>query len=90
MQFLTDEVKQNIQKAIQNNKIHFIERNGQTIGFHTWEEKGDKIFINNLWIEKAYRNKDNLLSLRKYFRNMYLGKIHYWRNRKSKRMVSYV
>ncbi len=82
LQYLTPKVKQNIQEAISDHRIHYLERDGKTIGFHTWEEKGDKIFINNLWIEEQYRNKNNLLSLRKYFRDMYSGKVHYWRNRK--------
>ena len=83
-QLLNDEVKQNIREAIKDNRIHWLEKNGKTIGFHTWEDEGDRIFINNMWIKEEYRDKDNLLNLRKYFRQMYpSGKSFYWNKRKT-------
>ncbi len=88
-QLLTDKVKDNIRIAVQENRIHWINKGNKTIGFHTWEEHNGKILINNLWIEEKYRNKDNLLNLRKLFRTIYPKTKFYWKSRKRKRMVEY-
>ncbi len=89
--YLTEDVKKSIREAIDENHIHFLEKDREIIGFHTWEDEGNRIFINNLWIEKEHRNNNNLLSLRKYFREKYpSGKSFYWRNRKKREEVLYV
>lgn len=70
-QFLTDEVKQEIKEAIQDNHFKWI----GNVGFFTWFEinKNSKlyIFINNLWIKSEYRGKTPLFWIRKFLRDKY-------------------
>ena len=87
--YLTPKVKQNIKEAFDSGRLHFIEKNGNTIGFHTWEIKDNKIVIYNLWIDKKYRDKNNLLFLRDYFRKKYPLFKFIWRNRKKGKLVEY-
>ena len=86
-QFLTDEVKQEIKEAQQDNHFAWI----GDAGFFTWFEirKNNKlyIFINNLWIEPEHRGKKSLFWLRKFLKDKYPNiEYGYWEreNKKTK------
>jgi hypothetical protein len=89
---LIAEVKEQIAKAVEGNLFNFvINKNNHIIGFYTIQEKkegvGFKVFINNLYIFKRYRDKGNLLYLRNLIKQKY-GSVRcaYWRSRKKQKI----
>lgn len=85
-----DNVRNYLNKAILDDRLRFLSKDGQMIGFYAWDEKhdekGTEIFVNNMLILKKYCGKYNLHKIATYFRERYkdLHKI-YWQNRKLKR-----
>lgn len=75
--------------AIRRERFKFIECKGEKVGFFTWFEhdNGKCIFVNNMYIEPAFRSRNNLLWVRKVIRDFYLKKYEdvYWRNRRRNR-----
>ena len=76
-----------LQDSINTGKFGFIVYKQKCVGFLSWRELYDEdgnlcVFLDNLIIEKEDRNKNNLLSLRKFFRDKYRGKVRfaYWSN----------
>ncbi len=79
LDFLTDEVKEEIKEAQELGHFKWIE----DTGFFTWfeVEKNDKlyIYINNLWIQPEYRGKTSIFWIRRFLRNKYPNvKYGYW------------
>lgn len=81
-----------IADCIKNNRF-FIEYNeGKIVIFLTWEDNlidGKRyIFINNLWIEPEYRNKQTLVRVRTALKYLlkYVYKF-YWHNRKKDKVI---
>ena len=64
-------IVRSLDRAIEDKNIYWIERDNKTIGFATYKEKADKIFLNYCFIYKKFRGKYNLLSLRKFFRGIH-------------------
>lgn len=76
---------ESIADAVVDGNIKAIMRYGLPIGFFSWIEKKKDgklfIFINNMLIKRKFRNKTNLLFLRKFFRYKYPDMdIAYWWN----------
>jgi hypothetical protein len=79
------EVERQFKEAFEKGRFKTIIRNGKMIGFFTWQVTDGKVFINNMFILKEFRDKGNLLYLRRLFKGiMFPGcKCFYWKNRKS-------
>lgn len=65
------EVVEDIRDARKGRRIHVLKRNGNKIGFFTWHEQPTGIYVNNLIVFRDYRNPNNLLHLRKVFRDRF-------------------
>ncbi len=76
------EVAKEVEKAIEDKHFLIIEKDGKDIGFLTYFEKPDGIFVNNCIIYKNFRGIINLIYLRKFFREKYKGLKFYWRSKK--------
>lgn len=72
-------------EAVKNNNFLFEIIDNEVVKFVTWYPTGDKILVNNLWVDSKYRHKDSLLIIRKYLRNLY--KTGVWFNRKKQKMI---
>lgn len=85
------QLKQELKEAIEDNKFDFIRKDGREIGFLTWIIPNNVdlvIYINNLYIEDGFRNRTNLLFLRKYFKEKYpTCKMFYWHKNKTQGYV---
>ena len=86
LEFLTDEVKQDIKEAQQEGHFKWID----DVGFFTWFEyrKNGKlyIYINNLWIQPENRKKIPLFWIRKFLKDKYSDiQFGYWHNEKKNR-----
>jgi hypothetical protein len=84
------EVIDECNEAAEKNQIFIIEKGGQEIGFFTFFEIRDKIFFNNGVIYKEFRDRFNLLSIRKFFREMYPGRRLYWYSKKRNKKLCIV
>lgn len=73
-----------INKAVDEKKIYWIGNKQGLIGFATYKEKEDKVLLNYCFIYKRFRDRCNLLSLRKFFRDKYDNFI--WHSRRRNRM----
>ena len=83
---LADEIK----GCILGRRFEFIKKGDIVIGFFTWHYKDDKILINNMCILPIFRNRNNLLFLRKYLRSkLYNYNKFYWENRKKQKEVAW-
>ena len=83
--YLRAELKESLDKG--NFSFIFNPKSGQDIGFFTWliMKKGNLpcIYVNNMCVLKEFRNKDNLLFLRHFFREKYPHmEFTYWKNEK--------
>lgn len=87
------EVIQQINNAFYDRTFRFLVKEGRTIGFFTWfkkyREDGIHIFINNMCILKEYKNKNNLLHLRKILmKDIYPNAVCFsWYNRKKNKSI---
>ena len=77
--------KEEIKRAIKEDRILFLKKGDREIGFFTYDPHKDGVYIGNMWIDEEYRKTNNLLFLRKYFRDMF--KKGNWKNRKKGRLV---
>jgi hypothetical protein len=82
-----EEVLSQIDRAIAEGRFKEIQKDGFVIGFFTFKPKEDSIFINNCVICEKYRNRENLLYLRQFFRQMFNGCTFYWKSKKRGRMA---
>lgn len=85
-----ENIKQDIIECIEGGRFQFIIKDNRRIGFMTWHEilKNRKLhlFINNMIVFKEYRNKNNLLNIRQFFKEKYPNRNWaFWRNRKKDR-----
>jgi len=77
-------VKVEIEDAILNGTFEFLKKGNQIIGFYTYFDNNGEILINNMCVMKQFRDKNNLLPLRKYLRNKLKQYNKFrWKNRKS-------
>lgn len=81
-----------IAECVKNNRF-FVEYNeGNIVLFLTWEdnliENKRYIFVNNLWIDPAYRNKNTLIKIRFALKYL-LSNVYkfYWHNRKKDKLI---
>jgi hypothetical protein len=79
-----EKIRLSLQEAVQTDTLRFIYRDNIPVGFYSWKVYSKGIFINNLFILKGYRNRDNLLYLRNWFREKMVNGKFYWKNRKTK------
>lgn len=89
-----ESVVESISDAVANDRIRALTKNNITIGFFTWRLfiKNEKkyVYIENLCILKKYRKSSNLLSLRKFFRNLYPNiSFAYWDSQKKNRWCAF-
>lgn len=73
-------------KAINEDRVCFIPKGNDLVGFLTWEKRKDKILINKCVVFKKYRSRFSLIELRHYFRYMFKGMQFYWKSRKRNRI----
>lgn len=73
-----------LDKAINDKKIYWIGNRQGIIGFATYKDKVDKIFLDYCFIYKEFRDRCNLLSLRKFFREIHDN--FAWKSRKRNRL----
>lgn len=85
------QLKEELQEAVREHRFSFIKKNGIDIGFFTWIIPNSVdlvIYINNLYIEEPFRNRFNLLFLRRYFKNKYPNcSMFYWHKYKTQSYV---
>lgn len=84
------EVIEEVNKAVEDSHFFIIEKDGSDIGFLTYFEKGDKVFINNCVVYRKFRSVASLMSLRRFFRSAYEGKRFYWRSKKRNGKLCFV
>lgn len=85
------DVYNSISDSIDAGQFEFIVKDGNNIGFYSWEIwKPNNIFINNLFIYRNHRGVFNIISLRKIFRSRYseIGAFH-WKSRKRNKPVKF-
>lgn len=77
------EVRGQIAEALEKKQFKLVIKEGKPAGFFTWQVSGDEVFINNMFILRQYRGKDNFFAFRRFFREKYPDtKLFYWQNRK--------
>ena len=80
---IDDDCKKEIEDAIIDGRFEFLKKGDTIIGFYVWHNKDGQIFINNMCVLKMYRDKNNLLPLRKYLRDKLKKHNEFcWKNRK--------
>lgn len=79
-----ERVSHDIDRAIQEGKVYWIEKDSKTIGFATYREKADRLLMEYCFIYKAFRDKANLLSLRQFFRSIHTNFV--WHSRRRNRV----
>jgi len=84
------EVINQVEDAAVNRRFLWLERAGKIIGFLTYMEKNNKVFINNCIIYKSYRNAFNFIALRRFFRSNFKGKQFYWENKRKNDKLCFV
>lgn len=73
-------------QAANDDRLFILEKDRNAIGFFTWDKTQDGVFMNNMFILPTFRNKSNLLYIRKIFRGAFPdAKKFYWKNRKHDR-----
>jgi hypothetical protein len=65
-----EKVIHDIDTAIDNNHIIFLNRANTFIGFVTYIPRETDILLNYCFVYRRFRNKANLIGLRKLFRSM--------------------
>lgn len=86
------DVIDSIAESVMNDRFIFELNNNEVIVFVTWKvpqeiDGKNKIFINNLWIDSRYRNKDYVLKIRTSLRNIFGNTSGVWFNRKKQKMI---
>ena len=76
------EVRDEINEAIADGHFYIVERKGKEIGFFTYFEIKGKVFINNCVIFKRYRDRNNFISIRRFFREKYPDQPLYWMSKR--------
>lgn len=79
------DVIESMAEAVRKNNFLYEIYNNEIIKFVTWYPTGDKILVNNLWIDPRHRNKDSLWIIRNNLRSLY--KSAFWFNRKKNKMI---
>ena len=80
-------VVKEIDEAIKEHRLHYIEQRGQLIGFLVCKKKGNKIFVNNCAIYKKFQNIGSLMVIRNTLRRIYKNiDCFYWKSRKRNRI----
>lgn len=77
-----EDLIQEFDEAIIENRVCFIPKGSDIVGFCTWEEKKGKVLINKCVVLKKYRSRFSLIELRHYFRDMFKDMQFYWKSRK--------
>jgi len=81
-----DEVATEIDEAIAEKHFHIVRKDSKVIGFFTLFFKDNKLFINNCIIYQQFRDKNNLLYMRKYFRENFKDWRFFWESKKNNKM----
>lgn len=81
-----------IANSIKENRFFVEYREEKIVLFITWQEENidgkKRIFLNNLWVEENYRNKNTLTRLRKVRKYLFRGiNKFYWFNRKKQKLI---
>ena len=77
--FLDKEICKDIDEAVKENRFEYISLLGKEIGFYTWVKIKDALYIGNFFIRKKFRDRNNLLHLRRYLTNKFPDvNIFYW------------
>jgi hypothetical protein len=87
-----ENVKKDIYECIEKGWFQFIVKDNRRIGFITWHEvwKDRKlhIFVNNMIVFKEFRNRNNLLNIRRFFKDRYPERCWaFWHSRKKKKFI---
>lgn len=82
-----DETINSIKNAVYEGRFYAVGMEEKLLKFLTWQEdhidNGLYIFVNNLWVNKDFRNKNALLEIRKILRFIYPSAVKfYWHNRR--------
>jgi hypothetical protein len=82
-----EELKKELQEAIDNNCFHFIRRGEKDAAFFTWivTKKREQLFIyiNNFFTIGEFKGKINFLQIRKFMREKYPNGIYYFHRDKT-------
>lgn len=81
-----------IAESIKNNRFFVEYSQGKMILFITWHDDiidgKHKIFLNNLWIEPEYRNRNTLTRLRRVSKYLFKNvDKFYWFNLKKQKLI---
>lgn len=79
-------------ECVINDRFLFELNNNEVIAFVTWEEPQEidnkkLVFVNNLWIDDKYKNRDIVLRIRTQLRNILKVDRYTWFNRKKQKSV---
>ena len=84
-----EQVLKDLNEAVKNNRIYFIEKDGKTVGFLTYVDRQKNVLINYAFIYKKFRDAINFLSLRMLFRDKF-GTRFVWKSRRRNRMCNVI
>lgn len=80
---IIDNVAKELDKAIEESRLHYIEKGGDRIGFLECLKKDRKVFVANCYIYKKFRGITSLMTIRNILRKIYNDRDYfYWRSRK--------
>lgn len=79
-------------ECVMNDRFLFELENNEVIAFVTWEKPQEVdskkwVFVNNLWIDSRYRNRDIVIRIRTQLRNILKDTRATWFNRKKQKSV---
>lgn len=78
-----DDLVKEFDKALEENRIYWIPKDGKTIGFCTYEKRDNRVLINKCVIYKQFRDRFSLISLCNYFRSLFKDVDYfYWINKR--------
>ena len=84
-----DDLIKEFDKALNDGRVHFIHKDGNEIGFLTYEQRFKdgkvKLLINKCLIYKKFREQFSLIGLREYFRQMFSVDFC-WKSKRRNRM----
>lgn len=86
------DIVMSIAECIKNNRFFIEYSEGKLVLFITWNidliDGKRQVFLNNLWIEPSYRNKNTLTRLRRVAKYLFKD-IHkfYWFNIKKQKLI---
>jgi hypothetical protein len=85
-----EDLMQEFDKALSEDRVYFIPTGNKTIGFCTYEMREKGLLINKCVIYKRFRTRFSLIALRHHFRKMFKNTQFYWRSKRRNNRLCYV